>query len=324
MKVLGSLAGLFGLALLTGLTAYYGFASVGQAVASAGWGAGFVVLVRAVTLAAAGIGWWLLLKPAVACAPLPFVGVRFIREAINSLFPVATVGGDIIGARLIFRLGVIGGSQALASVLIDIFVQAVCLLIFVLAGLGVLVAHADSNQLTAPVAVALLVATPAVAGFFLALNFGAFEPVMRRLVEFGERRRWAAFSHVAGLGGSLQQIWRNHRGLTASFLVHLAIFFVNATEVWIALAFMGYPVTYAAAVAIESLGQASRAAAFPLPGGLGVQDGTLIAACVVFGVPAEAALGLALVKRIPDLVLGVPSLMIWQAMEGRRLLFKPK
>jgi uncharacterized membrane protein YbhN (UPF0104 family) len=104
----------------------------------------------------------------------------------------------------------------------------------------------------------------------------------------------------------------------------LAILFVNATEVWVALAFMGYPVSYAAAVAIESLGQASRAAAFPLPGGLGVQDGTLIAACVVFGVPAETALGLALVKRIPDVVLGVPSLMIWQAMEGRRLLFKRK
>jgi glycosyltransferase 2 family protein len=44
----------------------------------------------------------------------------------------------------------------------------------------------------------------------------------------------------------------------------------------------------------------------------------------VFGVPAEAALGLALVKRIPDVVLGVPALVIWQAMEGRRLLFKHK
>jgi hypothetical protein len=41
-------------------------------------------------------------------------------------------------------------------------------------------------------------------------------------------------------------------------------------------------------------------------------------------VPAEAALGLALVKRIPDLVLGVPSLLVWQAMEGRRLLFRHK
>jgi putative membrane protein len=250
--------------------------------------------------------------------------VRFIREAINFLVPVALVGGDIIGARLVTRWGHLGDSLAIASVLIDIFVQVVCLMIFALVGLAVLANLAGNNYLTASISITLAIAVPAVAGFFLALNIGASESLMRRLVEFGERRRWAAFSHVAGLGGSLQMIWRNHRGLLVSLLVHLAIFFVNATEVWIALAFMGYPVTYGAAVAIESLGQASRAAAFPLPGGLGVQDGTVVAACVAFGVPAEVALGLALVKRIPDLVLGVPSLMAWQALEGRRLLFKHK
>src|SRR6202035_5139159 len=110
-------------------------------------------------LAAAGIGWWLLLKPAVACPPLPFVSVRFIREAINSLFPVALVGGDIIRARLIAKMGVLGGSLALVSFLIDVFVQVVCVMIFVMAGLGLLVTRGDSNRLTAPIAITLAVAT---------------------------------------------------------------------------------------------------------------------------------------------------------------------
>jgi uncharacterized membrane protein YbhN (UPF0104 family) len=83
---------------------------------------------------------------------------------------------------------------------------------------------------------------------------------------------------------------------------------------------MGHPVSVAEALAIESLGQGSRAAAFVLPGGLGVQDGTLIAACAIFGVPADVALAMALIKRVPDLVLGIPSLVAWQALEGRRLL----
>ena len=65
---------------------------------------------------------------------------------------------------------------ALASISIDIFFQVVCLMIFVLAGLGVLATRGDSNPLTAPIAMTLAVATPAVAGFFLALNFGAFRP----------------------------------------------------------------------------------------------------------------------------------------------------
>jgi uncharacterized membrane protein YbhN (UPF0104 family) len=77
-------------------------------------------------------------------------------------------------------------------------------------------------------------------------------------------------------------------------------------------------------MAIESLGQGARGAAFALPGGLGVQDGTLIAACAIFGVPAEVALAMALIKRVPDLVLGIPALLAWQALEGRRLLSESK
>ena len=319
MRIFACIASLCGLALLIGLTAYYGFAPVLQAVASARWGVALIILARAVALAVAGYGWWLLLTPALAHGRSLFVVLRFVREAINSLLPFALVGGDIIGARLLTRFGV-DGSSAVASVLVDIFIQAVCLLIFVLAGLGVLMTLGESRELTAATAVVLAIAVPAIVGFFLTLNFGAFEPLMRRLIAFGERRQWAAVDHVVGLGDSLQRIWRNRRGLSASLLVHLAGVFFGASEVWIGLAFMGHPVSLVEAVAIESLGQGSRAAAFVLPGGLGVQDGALIAACAAFGVPAEVALALALIKQIAEVVLGLPALWAWQALEGRRLL----
>lgn len=318
MRILSPLAGLLGLALLTGLIGYFGFASVLQAVVSSQWGAALVVAARAVALAAAGIGWWLLIAPVRAGVHV-FVGLRFVRDAINSLFPVAGVGGDLIGARLLARFG-IAANVAIASVLVDIFLQVVCLLVFVLAGIGIAFDLVGTHRLTAMSLVMLAVAVPAVAGFFLVLNFGAFESVVRWLVAFGEKRDWAAFSHVVDLGGRLQQIWRNHRGLSASFFVHLATVFFGASEVWIALAFMGHPISVAEALAIESLGQGSRAAAFVLPGGLGVQDGALIAACAIFGVPAEIALAMALIKRVPDLILGVPALVGWQALEGKRLL----
>ena len=42
----------------------------------------------------------------------------------------------------------------------------------------------------------------------------------------------------------------------------------------------------------------------------------------MFGVPPDTALALSLVKRIPDLVIGVPGLMAWQAIEGRHLFRK--
>jgi hypothetical protein len=134
-RILVSIAAIAGLALLTGLTAYYGFASVLAAVVSSQWGTALVIVVRAAVLATAGAGWWCLLTP-IRRGPCVFVGLRFVREGINTLLPFAPVGGDFIGARLLAQFGV-AISLAIASVLIDIFIQVVCLLIFVLAGLGI-------------------------------------------------------------------------------------------------------------------------------------------------------------------------------------------
>src|ERR1700732_1355200 len=99
MRIFAPIAGILGLALLTGLIAYFGFASVMQAALSSKWGTALVVLARAAALAGCGIGWWCLLAPK-GPGPHIFIALRFIREAINALFPFAVVGGDIIGARL--------------------------------------------------------------------------------------------------------------------------------------------------------------------------------------------------------------------------------
>lgn len=323
MKVLTPLAAMLGLGLLTGLTAYYGFASVGQAVASAGWGAALVVLARAVSVGGAGIGWGLLVPGAIVCRPGLFVGLRFVREAINCLFPVAQVGGDLIGARLLTFFGV-GAGLAFASVLVDIFIQVVTLLIFVIAGVGILLAVSDDHGLAMAVSYGLLVAVPVIAAFFVVLRLGISQPIVARLMKFVERREWAAAEHVASLTENLQGMWQRRNGLWGSLLVHGGLWVFGATEAWIALAFMGHPVTIVDAVAIESVGQAVRAAAFAMPGGLGVQDGGLIAVCGLFGVPPEVALALALVKRIAELALGVPGLLAWQTLEGRRLIVQKR
>jgi putative membrane protein len=322
MKILAPLAAIVGLASLTALIAYFGFASVLEALMSSRWGTVLVILARAAALAGAGIGWWLVLTPKWPGTRV-FIGLRYIRDAINTLIPFAVVGGDVVGARLLAHYGV-AASAAIASVLVDIFLQVVCLTVFLLAGLGIVASLVGAHRVTGAALAILVVAIPAVTGFFLTLNFGAFEPVVRRLVAFGEKHQWTVFDHVVDLGAQLQQIWRNHRNLLVSFGVHLVTVFFGATEVWIALRFMGYPVTPLQAVAIEALGQGSRAAAFVLPGGLGVQDGTLIAASALFGVPAEVALAMALIKRVPDLVLGIPSLLAWQTLEGRRLWSRRK
>jgi uncharacterized membrane protein YbhN (UPF0104 family) len=86
------------------------------------------------------------------------------------------------------------------------------------------------------------------------------------------------------------------------------------------LFFMGLPANYPEALVIESLTQAIRGAAFAIPGALGAQEGGLVAICAIFGVPADVAIAMSLIKRVPDVVFGVPSLIGWQILEGRALL----
>ena len=74
----------------------------------------------------------------------------------------------------------------------------------------------------------------------------------------------------------------------------------------------------AEALVIDSLLYGMRSVAFLVPSAVGVQEGGLILLCGLFGVGADAALALSLIKRARDLAIGVPALLAWQMLEGRR------
>lgn len=317
MKRLTVVFSLIGLLLAAALIAWSDARSVGEAVAGAGWGVALVVLARIAAVAGAGLGWYSLfpagLRPPLAVCAL----VRFVREAVNTLLPFAAVGGELIGARLLTFFGV-RGATAGASVIVDVMVQAGTQFAFALIGLAVLVALGGDATMVRAVAVGLALAVPALLGFYLAQRRGGHRLVQALVTRLaGEGRVLGA---VDTLFERLRAFYADRRSLAWGVLVHLAIWFVGVLEVWIALAFMGYPVTYAEALVIESLVQAVRSAAFAVPGALGVQEGGLIALCALFGVPAGTALALSLIKRVADLVVGVPGLLAWQALEGRRFL----
>ena len=84
----------------------------------------------------------------------------------------------------------------------------------------------------------------------------------------------------------------------------------------------GHPVGLGAAIAIEALTQATRHATFMVPAGLGVQEAGVMLFGYLAGVSGEVALSLALVKRMREILFGVPALLSWQWFEiancGRR------
>jgi hypothetical protein len=79
------------------------------------------------------------------------------------------------------------------------------------------------------------------------------------------------------------------------------------------------PLAFSAVIVIESLLYAIRTVAFAIPNAVGVQEGAYIVLGAAFGLTPEMALALSLLKRARDLAIGLPTLGVWQAVEGGRL-----
>jgi putative membrane protein len=313
------LAAGLGLALAVAIIAYQGFGAVAQAFAAVGFGLAVVVVLRAVELSGAGLGWWIVFPPAARCPLHACVRVRFIREAINALLPVAQVGGEIAGVRVMTFFG-IAGELAGATVLVDILLQAVTLLLFTFVGIGVLASVVADRALIGSLVAGTAILGLGLAGFFAAQRFGGAKLFDRLLMALATKLGWSALANRESLHDNLVRIYADLPRLAAAILVHIGVWFVGALEVLVALRLMGFPIGYGEAVAIESVGQAVRAAGFLIPGALGVQEAGFIAVCAVYGIPAPAALALSLVKRVPDITLGLPFLFVWHAHETRALI----
>ncbi len=307
-----------GLLLAVAIIAYEGFGAVTQAFAAVGYGLAVVTVIRAVELAGAGLGWWLIFPRDAKASLRRVLRVRFIREAINSLLPVAQVGGDIAGARLMTLSGVAAGLSG-ATVLVDILMQVVSLFLFTLVGLAIFAMDGGDDMLIRPILTGTAIMGVALAGFFLAQRYGGARLIDRALMALAARFDWAALANLASLHDNLVRIYGDLPRLAVSMLVHIIVWFAGTFEILVALHLMGYPVSIADAVVIESLSQAVRAAAFLVPGALGVQEAGFIAICSAFGIPAAPALALSLVKRVPELVLGLPFLFDWHAHEVKAL-----
>ena len=320
MKRLLVIAGGLGLVLAVAIIAYEGFGAVSQAFAAVGFGLLVVIILRGIQLAGAGLGWWIVFPPKAGRCPLHVcLWVRFIREAINNLLPVAQVGGEIVGARLITFFGISAGLAG-ATILVDMLMQVVTQFLFTIVGIGVLAMDPANDALLWSMVSGTAIMGAAFAGFFAVQRFGGAKFIDRALMALAEKLGWSSLANLANLHDNLARIYADVPRFAVAILVHVIVWFVGVLEVLVALHFMGYPVSYADALVIESLGQAVRAAAFLVPGALGVQEAAFISVCAVYGIPAVEALALSLVKRVPDLMLGPPFLFVWHAHEMRALI----
>jgi putative membrane protein len=309
-------AAIFGLALFLAI-ADIGFARIWHELTSIGIGLLGIVAVHVGQFAFCALGWSALftgVDPARRPTLANLFALRWIRESIDHLLPVAQVGGEIAAGRLLAaeRLSL---PQAGASIIADLTIETLTQALFTLIGIGLIFALADPGDVGRWAGLGFGMAALLAALAVFAQRWGGVRLFEKLLLLIADKMGWTKLEGVAGLDQALARVYRLRGKLFLAGMHHLTAWFLGTGEVLIGAWALGYPIGLGEALVIESLAQAIRSVAFFVPGALGVQEGGFIVLAALFDIPPDVALSLSLTKRIRELALGLPGLAAWQLQE---------
>ena len=305
-----------GIAILLALVLHDGVGDVAHMLGRAGFALLWLVPFHALPLLLDAYAWHLLLDRR---GSLPFLWwIATVREAVNRLLPVVGIGGELVGIRLA-RWQIPDASRVTASVMVEVLVTIAVQYAFAALGLVLVLATThDGDGRTIGLALVLSLPLPLLA-FVLMRRGGIFHAIERFAGRvLGDSHRLLQGVDGKRLDADIDALMSRPGLLFGVFFWQLLGYAVGALEIYLALALLGHPVSVGGALAIEAMTQAARHAAFMVPGGLGVQEATVVLLAQMFGVDRDTALSLAVVKRGREVVFGCLALGSWQVAELAR------
>jgi putative membrane protein len=320
LKIAAYICGLLGLALLVALLVRSDAAAMLHTLHTAGWQLLWLAPYRILFFLLYAIGWQVLLRP---YDPAHRVGVGYalwvttVRESVDRLLPVASVGGGMVGVRLMRWRG-IAPAPAAATVIVEVVLTLAALYLFAVLGVLLLSSLRATGATYRDLILALICTLPIPLITGLLLRYGA---VFRRLERFlrpllGEG---ALAPDAALLDQELHATLARAGTVVLAGMLQLIALLSASLEIWFVLRLFGHPIELRSAVMLESLTQALRHLAFIVPGGIGVQEAAFVLFGQSLGLGSELALAVSMAKRLREVVCGLPALASWQWLEARRL-----
>ncbi|HVW69842.1 MAG TPA: lysylphosphatidylglycerol synthase domain-containing protein [Steroidobacteraceae bacterium] len=321
LKIAAYVGGMLGLVLLVGLVVRSDLPAMWRTLrASAAWNLLWLTPYRVLFFLLYAIGWRALLRPydRQHRAGLGYTfWVTTVREAVDRLLPVASVGGSFIAVRLMRWRG-LAASGIAATVAAEIVLTLSCLYLLTAVGLFLLSEIGASDATSRHILLALLLGLPVPVVTALLLRygsvFGRIEAFLRPMLGEG-----ALSDGAAALDRELHACLS--RGWTLAFVgaLQFAALLSASFEIWLALRLFGHPVDARGAVMLECMTQALRHVAFIVPAGLGVQEAAFVLFGHALGVGSGLAIAVSMAKRLREVLCGLPALASWQLMEAARL-----
>jgi hypothetical protein len=261
--------------------------------------------VHAAQLALSGCGWWLLL-PRPRPRPILVLVARWVREALNTVLPLAGLGGGVAATRFLARETGMGIAAATAATAGDLTCEAIAQAPYLAAALAVVGLLAPGALTPAHAALAVLPIVLAAAAFVVAQRMGLMRLIESAATRLGFR------GALDGLHDRLMALHARPADVARTICLHTLSWSLGGAEVWVILHAIGRPVGPAAAFSIEGLGMAARSIGFALPSGLAAQEAGFVVACAAFGVPAADAVALSMVKRLRELIVAIAGVIAWR------------
>ncbi len=246
----------------------------------------------------------------------------WLGTAVNTLLPSGGIGGEFARARVLCLDGV-ALSEVAASLVVDRLVQAVSLVLLIVAGVAALISLSAGGHYGWTAGLLGLGLVAAIAAAVWLVRSGA-------TARLGEA--WLArTARTPGWARGIREVEQGIHALLgrpAALCSASGVRFLGrlllAGEVWLAAYWMGVPIGIGEAVAIQCLSFAVRGVAFFVPAGIGVQEGSAAVVALWLGLPAELGISLTLATRLREWVVGLPALIEWQRVETLRAFGAPE
>jgi glycosyltransferase 2 family protein len=314
MTHLGKVLALAGLVLAVWLFLRDDPQTIIALLSQAGVGLVAVSLIHVAPMALNARGWQILLPGAGRPNLVSMTRIVWIRESVNSLLPVARIGGEIVSFHLMRKIGV-RRAPAAASLVVDMALCILCQLAFALLGV-VLLATYQTNDVALRLGGGVAVMAAIAALFIVVQNAGPFERIVRSINRLAAGKLDAIVGHSARIDRAVRTMYRRRGAIVRSVIWQFGGCAAGAAEIWAALWVLGHPVGPIESLAIEAVVMAVSSAGFLIPGALGIQEGSFLMVGTVVGLDPATALALAATRRLRDCLVFLPGLWAWHMSES--------
>jgi putative membrane protein len=304
-----------GLAVLALVLMHFDLTLVRQALARAGFGG------LAIVIAAGLVAELVLAVGIIPLLPRPMplsvvFAARQLRDSSSDVLPITQIGGVAFAARA-FVLAGLGAFEASASVIADLTTETFAQGLYVLAGVAASLSLLHRNALLKPWTGAMLGGA-----VFLSIGSLLFAVLQLNGSRWAEKIGGRLFSSTAAgahnFSEAVHAIYRARARVACSILLQFAGWIASGLWLWVVLAVMDLNPDLWSAIAIQALVEGLRSATVFIPAAIGIQEAGYAAVAPVFGLPPEIGLAVSLLRRARDILVAVPVLLIWQALETRR------